>query len=84
MLYNTAFLTDGEGRVVAHYDKTYLLAFGEYLPHRRDLPASSTSGRPNSGHFTPGDHVNSLPFGDHRIGALVCYEDILPALRALG
>ncbi|MCB1034159.1 MAG: hypothetical protein KDD47_10040, partial [Acidobacteria bacterium] len=24
-LYNTAFLTDGEGRVTAHYDKTYLL-----------------------------------------------------------
>ncbi|MEZ4339593.1 MAG: apolipoprotein N-acyltransferase [Sandaracinaceae bacterium] len=76
-LYNTAFLTDGEGRVTAHYDKTYLLAFGEYLPFGETFPILY-EWSPNTGHFTPGDHVHSLPFGEHRIGALVCYEDILP------
>jgi len=75
-LYNTAFLTDGEGRIVAHYDKTYLLAFGEYLPFGETFPILY-EWSPNTGHFTPGDHVRSLPFGEHRIGALVCYEDIV-------
>ncbi len=76
-LYNTAFLTDGEGRIAAHYDKTYLLAFGEYLPFGETFPILY-EWSPNSGRFTPGDHVRALPFGEHRIGALVCYEDILP------
>ncbi|MCA9609833.1 MAG: apolipoprotein N-acyltransferase [Myxococcales bacterium] len=76
-LYNTAFLTDDQGRIAAHYDKTYLLAFGEYLPLGETFPILY-EWSPNTGHFTPGDHVHSLPFGEHRIGALVCYEDILP------
>ncbi|MCB9595763.1 MAG: apolipoprotein N-acyltransferase [Sandaracinaceae bacterium] len=76
-LYNTAFLTDDQGRIAAHYDKTYLLAFGEYLPLGETFPILY-EWSPNTGHFTPGDQVHSLPFGDHRIGALVCYEDILP------
>ena len=76
-LYNTAFLTDAEGRVQHHYDKTYLLAFGEYIPFGEMFPVLYDYS-PNTGHFTPGDHVNSLPFGEYRIGALVCYEDIIP------
>lgn len=76
-LYNTAFITDAEGRVQAHYDKTYLLAFGEYIPFGEMFPQLYDYS-PNTGHFTPGDHVRSLPFGEYQIGTLVCYEDILP------
>lgn len=75
-LYNTAFLTDAEGRIQAHYDKTYLLAFGEYIPFGELVPALYDYS-PHTGHFTPGGHVRSLTFGDYEIGALVCYEDIL-------
>lgn len=75
--YNTAFLADGDGDVLGTYDKTYLLAFGEYIPFGDVFP-KLYEWSPNTGHFTPGDHVEPLVFGDYRIGALVCYEDILP------
>lgn len=75
--YNTAFLTDGEGDVLGTYDKTYLLAFGEYIPFGERFPILY-DWSPNTGHFTPGNHVRPLRFGEYRIGALICYEDILP------
>lgn len=75
--YNTAFITDDDGAIQAHVDKTYLLAFGEYIPFGEMFPILY-EWSPNTGHFTPGDHVQPLPFRDYRITTLVCYEDILP------
>ncbi len=75
--YNTAFLADAEGDILGTYDKTYLLAFGEYLPFGELFPAIYDLS-PNTGHFTPGNHVRPLDFGVHRIGTLICYEDVLP------
>ncbi len=76
--YNTAFLTDTEGNVRATYDKTYLLAFGEYIPFGELFPVLY-EWSPNSGRFTPGDHVRPMRFRDFRISTLICYEDILPS-----
>ena len=76
--YNTAFLADGDGEIVSTYDKTYLLAFGEYLPLGETFPILY-DWSPNTGHFTPGDHVRPMVLGDLRISTLVCYEDVLPA-----
>ncbi|MCB9666531.1 MAG: apolipoprotein N-acyltransferase [Myxococcales bacterium] len=77
-IFNTAFITDAEGNIQGSYDKTYLLAFGEYLPFG-DLFPVLYEWSPNSGHFSKGAHVNALPLGKWRIGTLICYEDILPA-----
>ena len=76
-LFNTAFLTNAAGEITGHYDKTFLLAFGEYLPFGEIFPELYEYS-PNTSHFTRGDHVHSMEFGEHRIGALVCYEDVLP------
>ncbi|MDB4985613.1 MAG: Apolipoprotein N-acyltransferase, partial [Myxococcaceae bacterium] len=76
--FNTAFMTDADGSIVGTYDKTYLLAFGEYLPFGDMFPKLYEMS-PNSGHFTAGSHVQPLPFGPYRIGMLICYEDILPS-----
>lgn len=77
--YNTAFLVDAEGNVQGTYDKTYLLAFGEYLPFGDTFPILY-EWSPHSGQFTPGDHTRPLVLnGEHRITALICYEDILPS-----
>jgi apolipoprotein N-acyltransferase len=76
--FNTAFMTDADGTIVGTYDKTYLLAFGEYLPFGDVFPKLYEMS-PNSGRFTAGSHVQPLPFGPYRIGMLICYEDILPA-----
>lgn len=75
--YNTAFIVDADGEIEGTYDKTYLLAFGEYLPFGEDFPVFY-EWSPHSLRFTPGDHVRPLPFGDYRITMLVCYEDIIP------
>ncbi len=79
--HNTAFLADAEGRLIDTYDKTYLLAFGEYLPFGDTFP-SLYEISPMSGRFTPGDHVEPLELPDAhgetlRLTALVCYEDIV-------
>ena len=80
--YNTAYLADGDGEVLGTYDKTYLLMFGEYLPFGETFPVLYEYS-PNSGRFTPGDHVRplTLPHPEHadiRMSTLVCYEDVLP------
>lgn len=80
--YNTAYLIDAAGDVLGTYDKTYLLMFGEYLPFGETFPILY-EWSPNSGHFTPGDHVRPLVLpteehGEVRVSTLVCYEDVLP------
>ncbi len=76
--YNTAYLLDGDGNIKGTYDKTYLLAFGEYMPFGEDFPALYRISK-NTGHFTPGHRVDPLHFGKYRISVLICYEDILPS-----
>ncbi len=76
-LFNTALLADAEGKILGRYDKQFLLAFGEYLPFGEAFPVLY-KWSPNSGQFTPGTRFDALPLGEHRISALICYEDILP------
>lgn len=76
-LYNSALLLDASGKVLGSTDKTYLLAFGEYLPFGETFPWLYDLS-PHSGRFTPGTRLEALPFGGYRIGALICYEDVLP------
>ena len=80
--YNTAYITDARAEIAGTYDKTYLLAFGEYLPMGETFP-ELYQWSPNSGHFTPGNHVRPLVL--ERVGlptiratTLICYEDVLP------
>lgn len=76
--HNVALLADKEGVVQGRYDKQYLLAFGEFLPFGKTFPVLYRWS-PESSEFAPGTSLEPLPFGDHRIAALICYEDILPA-----
>jgi apolipoprotein N-acyltransferase len=82
--FNTAFSTNGAGDVLGSYDKTYLLAFGEYLPFGEQFPVLYDISR-HSGRFTPGTRVAPLPYvhprtgAEYRIGTMICYEDILPS-----
>jgi len=75
-LYNTAFLTDGDGNLLGTYDKIFLLAFGEYLP-LGDLFPFLYDLSPHSSHFYRGTHTRPLVHDGIKYGLLVCYEDIL-------
>jgi apolipoprotein N-acyltransferase len=76
--YNTAYMVDSDGDIVGTYDKTYLLAFGEYIPLGDRFPWIYDLS-PHSGRFVAGKHVQPMPFGRYRLSALICYEDILPS-----
>lgn len=85
--HNSAIMLDAEGNVLDTYDKTYLLAFGEYLPFGDVFPELYEYS-PNTGRLNPGTRIDALPFdfeGERwNIGALICYEDIIPGFtRAL-
>jgi apolipoprotein N-acyltransferase len=75
--FNTALLTDEKGEILGRYDKHYLLAFGEYIPFGELFPVLYTWS-PHSSRFNPGTAIDPMLFGDHKISALICYEDILP------
>jgi len=77
-LMNTAILIDAQGNVLGAYDKVYLLIFGEYIPLGHTFPAFY-EWLPEAGDMTAGSSVEVIPFGDFRIGVMVCYEDIIPA-----
>ena len=79
--HNTAFLTNAERRIIGSYDKTYLLAFGEYIPFGEQFPVVYEIS-PMSGQFSPGTSVEPLTLAlrdgrSFRATALVCYEDIV-------
>jgi len=76
-IYNTAFLTSAEGDILGTYDKTYLLAFGEYIPFGDTFPWLYELS-PYTSRFTAGTHTRPLRLGDVSFGVLICYEDILP------
>jgi apolipoprotein N-acyltransferase len=82
--FNTALSTDRGGAITGRYDKQYLLMFGEVLPFADTFPILRRLS-PKSGRFTPGRGLDPLivktgPRGaPHRVTALICYEDILPA-----
>lgn len=77
--FNSAFLTDSDGRVRGHYHKQVLLAFGEYIPFARWL--AKLPGFPSLEGFTPGDGPRTLDLpGGVKVAPLICYEDLLPEL----
>jgi apolipoprotein N-acyltransferase len=75
--FNTALMAVEGGKIAGRFDKQYLLAFGEYIPFGETFPALYTMS-PNSGRFSRGTSLDPLPWKDHRIAAMICYEDILP------
>lgn len=78
--FNTAFLTDSQGKILGRYNKIKLLLFGEYLPFSKYFPAIKALS-PATGDFTPGYELNLLKIEEKniRIAPLICYEDIIPS-----
>jgi apolipoprotein N-acyltransferase len=77
--FNSVFLAEGTGRIVAYYHKQVLLAFGEYLPFAKLL--SKLPAMPFAEGFTSGEGARTLDLpGGVRIAPLICYEDLMPEL----
>jgi apolipoprotein N-acyltransferase len=78
-LFNSALLSDREGKLVGRYDKQALLAFGEYLPFGDAFPILY-EWSPNTGKFTAGTNFGALELDGLELAAHICYEDVLPVL----
>jgi len=67
--FNSAMMIGADGRVVAQYDKIYLLPFGEAVPvpFESILPAFV-------GNFSYGREYDILPVGDAKAGVMICFE----------
>lgn len=76
--YNSAFMLAPDGRILGRFDKNFLLVFGEYIPFYEQFP-SFRKWFPAASHFARGTTVTTFPLGPHRVGPLICYEDIIPA-----
>src|SRR5258708_37331762 len=79
--FNSAFLVDPSGQLVARYHKRRLVMFGEYMPLADWFPFLNHL-RSVEGGFTPG-HAPG-PFELEGLGAnisvLICFEDVFPHL----
>lgn len=82
LVYNALFLVDSNAYAVGNaYRKTYLLAFGEYLPLSERFPVL-LKFLPFIANFGRGQGPEILryphPQGELRLGAQICYEGLYP------
>ncbi|MBM9536159.1 apolipoprotein N-acyltransferase [Desulfobulbus alkaliphilus] len=77
--FNGALLIGPDGQPGGQYAKQHLVPFGEYVPLRRYLPFLEPLVV-SIGDFTPGTSSAPLELGTMRLGILICYESIFPAI----
>lgn len=78
---NSAVLITAQGAVAGIYDKTRLLAFGEYVPFADRYPQWAEQMRARMDDWPeimPGTGPRVLQDGNLRVAPLICYEDLLP------
>lgn len=77
--YNSLFVLDSEGKIVAIADKYHLVPFGEYIPFRRYLPSSLRPIAHQVTDFGQGEKFRTIKLSKYpAFGALICYEIIFP------
>ncbi len=75
--YNSALLLGSGGEVLGSAPKVKLLLFGETIPFSNYFPQVYRL-LPLASALLPGEAPTVLDFLGHRLGVMICYEDLLP------
>lgn len=74
--YNSVVVMDDQGQLLASYDKSHLVPFGEYIPFRQWLPFDPVAGGLD---FSRGAGPRTLDIASlPGFGPLICYEVLFP------
>ncbi|MEO3427743.1 apolipoprotein N-acyltransferase [Pelagibius sp. CAU 1746] len=76
-IWNSLHALDGQGAIVATYDKAHLVPFGEYTPLRSLLGIAKLTAGARDFTAGPGPQTLALP-GLPAFSPLICYEVIFP------
>jgi apolipoprotein N-acyltransferase len=81
-IWNSLHTIDGDGGIVATYDKAHLVPFGEYMPFGEYLPVTKLTGGRVDFSAGPGLVTQPVP-GAPPFSPLICYEatfagDVVP------
>ncbi|MGI4851622.1 MAG: apolipoprotein N-acyltransferase [Janthinobacterium lividum] len=78
-LWNSLIAINPQGGIMAHYDKSHLVPFGEYLPLRSILSSFVQKITPGSVDYSPGLGLKTLKVSNlPPFSPLICYEVIFP------
>jgi apolipoprotein N-acyltransferase len=77
--FNGALLIGPSGEIGGQHAKQHLVPFGEYVPLRQYLPFLEPLVV-NIGDFSAGTSKGPLVLGSMKLGVLICYESIFPAI----
>lgn len=76
---NALFVINSNGDILASYDKSHLVPFGEYIPLRQYLPKQIRPITNAIGNFLAGKGPQKIQIpGQPSFGGLICYEVIFP------
>ena len=80
--FNSSFLINPDGELVAGYHKRSLVIFGEYIPLQRWMPFIKVLVPWMPGSFMPGDKPVpfEMPNLNLKTSVLICFEDVFPHL----
>lgn len=81
-MYNAMTIINDEGLLSDFYEKSILLAFGEYLPGSETFPILK-KWLPMIADFGRGKGSNVVPWKDIKIGLQICYEGLFDYLTQM-